>query len=110
MLEQMQYLFVKIVKARRLAPPAEGPFVKVRTSSHYRRTKPASYSPNEPTDSPDWNEVFGLGYNKTDANTATLEISVWDSPTESFLGGVCFDLSDVPVRDPPGNCWVKTNG
>jgi len=114
LVEPMQYLFVKIVKARGVAPPCEAPFVKVRTSSHYMRSKPASFRPNEPTDSPEWNQVFALGYNKNDANSATLEISVWDSSTENFLGGVCFDLSDVPVRDPPDSPlapqWYRLEG
>lgn len=111
LVEPMQYLFVRIVKARGLAIPSESPFVKVQTPSHSVRSKPASYRPNEPCDSPEWNRVFALGYNKTDA---TLEISVWDSPTENFLGGVCFDLSDVPVRDPPDSPlapqWYRLEG
>ncbi|KAL3585753.1 hypothetical protein D5086_012620 [Populus alba] len=35
------------------------------------------------------------------SDAGILEISVWDSHSEQFLGGVCLDLSDVPVRDPP---------
>ncbi|CAJ2664496.1 unnamed protein product [Trifolium pratense] len=114
LVEPMQYLFVRIVKVRGLNPPTESPFVKVRTTSHYVRSKPASYRPNEPNDSPEWNQVFALGYNKTDATGATLEISVWDSPTEQFLGGVCFDLSDVPIRDSPDSPlapqWYRLEG
>ncbi|GAU32820.1 hypothetical protein TSUD_208880 [Trifolium subterraneum] len=114
LVEPMQYLFVRIVKVRGLNPPTESPFVKVRTSSHYVRSKPASYRPNEPNDSPEWNQVFALGYNKTDATGATLEISVWDSPAEQFLGGVCFDLSDVPIRDSPDSPlapqWYRLEG
>ncbi|XVE57001.1 hypothetical protein DITRI_Ditri04bG0056500 [Diplodiscus trichospermus] len=100
LVEPMQYLFVKIVKARGLAPN-ECPYVKIRSSSHYLKSKPTIYLPGEPTDSPKWREVFALGYNKQESANATLEISVWDSPTEHFLGGVCFDLSDVPVRESP---------
>ncbi|KAE8710665.1 Protein QUIRKY [Hibiscus syriacus] len=100
LVEPMQYLFVKIVKARRLAPN-DSPYVKVRTSNHFIKSDPAIYRPGEPTDSPEWREVFALGYNKQESANATLEISVWDAPTENFLGGVCFDLSDVPVREPP---------
>ncbi|XWS48068.1 hypothetical protein CRYUN_Cryun13aG0040700 [Craigia yunnanensis] len=100
LVEPMQYLYVKIVKARRLAPN-ECPYVKIRTSSHYLKSKPTIYRPGEPTDSPEWGTVFALGYNKQESANATLEISVWDSPTEHFLGGVCFDLSDVPVRESP---------
>ncbi|XP_022727752.1 protein QUIRKY [Durio zibethinus] len=100
LVEPMQYLFVKIVKARRLAPN-ECPYVKIRVSSQCLKSKPTIYRPGEPNDSPEWSEVFALCYNKQESANATLEISVWDTPTEHFLGGVCFDLSDVPVRDPP---------
>ncbi|KAJ6865232.1 hypothetical protein NC651_035722 [Populus alba x Populus x berolinensis] len=58
----MQYLFIRIVKARGLSQN-ESPVVKVRTSTHCVRTQPAH--------------------------------------PEQFLGGVCFDISEVPVRDPP---------
>ncbi|KAG4137403.1 hypothetical protein ERO13_D07G069600v2 [Gossypium hirsutum] len=100
LVEPMHYLFVKIVKARRLAPN-EAPYVKIRTSNDYVKTKPTIYRPGEPTESPEWGKVFYFGYNKQESANATLEISVWDSPTENFLGGVCFDLSDVPVRESP---------
>ncbi|KAJ8771892.1 hypothetical protein K2173_027069 [Erythroxylum novogranatense] len=100
LVEPMQYLFIRIVKARGLSAN-ESPFVKIRTSNHYVRSKPASYRPCEPTDSPEWHQVFALGHNRPDSASSTLEISVWDLPLDKFLGGVCFDLSDVPVRDPP---------
>ncbi|KAL9155850.1 hypothetical protein ABFS82_09G033800 [Erythranthe guttata] len=102
LVEPMQYLFVRIVKARGLSQN-ENPHVKIRTSGHFLRSKTAVIPPG--TDSPanpEWQQVFALGYNKETAANSTLEISVWDGGTsEKFLGGVCFDLSDVPVRDPP---------
>uniref|UniRef100_A0A2P2NZ56 Protein QUIRKY n=1 Tax=Rhizophora mucronata TaxID=61149 RepID=A0A2P2NZ56_RHIMU len=97
LVETMHYLFIRIVKARCLSPN-ESPYVKIRTSSHDQKSKPAVYRPDQPTDSPEWGQVFA--FRPISANS-TLEISVWDLPTERFLGGVCFDLSDVPVRDPP---------
>ncbi|XP_010538088.1 PREDICTED: protein QUIRKY isoform X4 [Tarenaya hassleriana] len=115
LVEPMQYLFVKIEKARGLAP-SDGAYVKVRTSNHFKRTKPAIYRPGEPTDSPEWKQVFALGHNRADSAVSgeTLEISVWDAPSESFLGGVCFDLSEVPVRDPPDSPlapqWYRLEG
>ncbi|XWS60602.1 hypothetical protein CRYUN_Cryun07bG0049600 [Craigia yunnanensis] len=113
LVEPMQYLFVKIVKARRLAPN-ECPYVKIRMSSHSLKSNPTIYRPGEPTDSSEWREVFALGYNKQESANATLEVSVWDSPTEHFLGGVCFDLSDVPVRESPDSPlapqWYRLEG
>ncbi|CAA3000807.1 QUIRKY [Olea europaea subsp. europaea] len=61
LVEHMQYLFIRIVKACELAQN-ENPSVKIRTSGHIVQSKSAM---NRPGDS-----------------------------------SVCFDLSDVPVRDP----------
>ncbi|KFK41908.1 hypothetical protein AALP_AA2G188000 [Arabis alpina] len=116
LVEPMQYLFVRIVKARGLASN-ESAYVKVRTSNHFVRSKPAVNRVGESTESsPEWNQVFALGHNKADsaASGATLEISAWDASSESFLGGVCFDLSEVPVRDPPDSPlapqWYRLEG
>ncbi|GLU12321.1 hypothetical protein SLE2022_290090 [Rubroshorea leprosula] len=98
LVEPMQYLFIRIEKARGLAPN-ESPFLKIRTSTHSMRSNPVSHRPGQPKDSPEWHQVFALSYNKPDSASPTVEISVWDFPSENFLGGVCFDLSDVPVRD-----------
>ncbi|RQP01600.1 hypothetical protein POPTR_016G113800v4 [Populus trichocarpa] len=105
LVEPMQYLFISIVKARGLSQN-ESPIVKLRTSTHCVRSKPASYRPGASPDSPEWHQVFALGHNnKTDGQlpnaAGNIEISVWDARSEQFLGGVCFDISEVPVRDPP---------
>ncbi|KAJ6750294.1 hypothetical protein OIU85_000888 [Salix viminalis] len=105
LVEPMQYLFINIVKARGLSQ-SESPYVKIRTSTHSERSKSASHRPGASPDSPEWHQVFALGYNsKTDGQlpnaAGNIEISVWDAHSEQFLGGVCFDPSDIPVRDQP---------
>uniref|UniRef100_A0A7N0VLH9 C2 domain-containing protein n=1 Tax=Kalanchoe fedtschenkoi TaxID=63787 RepID=A0A7N0VLH9_KALFE len=115
LVEPMEYLFIRIVKARGLTLN-ESPYVKIRTSNHSLRSKPAVYARGQPPDCPEWNQVFALAHSKIDggAGAATLEISVWDERSEQFLGGVCFDLSDVPVRDPPDSPlapqWYRLEG
>ena len=99
LVELMQYLFMRILKARGLAHN-ESPYVKIKTMNHYVKSKPASHRPGESTDLPDWHQVFAIAHNRPDSASTTLEISVWDLHSENFLGGVCFDLFDVPVRDP----------
>ncbi|KAL8097979.1 protein QUIRKY [Apium graveolens] len=112
LVEPMQYLFIRIVKARGLSQN-ESSYVKIRSSSHLVRSKPASFRPGEQAPTSEWNQVFALGYNK-DTASSTLEISVWDGSSEQFLGGVCFDLSDVPIRDPPDSPlapqWYRLEG
>ncbi|CAO2818635.1 unnamed protein product [Amaranthus hypochondriacus] len=99
LVEPMLYLFVRVVKARGLTPN-ESPYIKIRTSTHSLRSKPAIYRPGEPPENPEWQQVFAISSPSTSV-AGTLEISIWDSNSERFVGGVCFDLSDVPVRDPP---------
>jgi Ca2+-dependent lipid-binding protein len=51
---------------------------------------------------PEWNQVFAVGRDKI--HGGTLELSVWDADKASaddFLGGLMFDLSEVPQRKPP---------
>ncbi|OVA09070.1 C2 calcium-dependent membrane targeting [Macleaya cordata] len=113
LVEPMQYLFVRIVKARGLSAN-EIPYVKIRTGSHFVRSKPAFSRPGEASGTPEWHQVFALSQNRPESGHATLEISVWDGQTDHFLGGVCFDLSDVPVRDPPDSPlapqWYRLEG
>ncbi|KAK8949318.1 hypothetical protein KSP39_PZI006229 [Platanthera zijinensis] len=94
LVEPMQYLFIRIIRARGLRQ-CQSPFVKIRTDGHEMRSRAGDGAAGNP----EWNQVFSLGQSKPDA---WLEISVWDGgPGEAFLGGVCFDLSDVPVREQP---------
>ncbi|KAL0535463.1 hypothetical protein IC582_029793 [Cucumis melo] len=113
LVEPMQYLFIRIVKARNLAPN-ERPYLQIRTSGHFVKSDPANHRPGEPTESPEWNRVFALRHSRLDTANTTLEIAVWDTASEQFLGGVCFDLSDVPVRDPPDSPlapqWYRLEG
>ncbi|KAF5199303.1 Quirky-like protein [Thalictrum thalictroides] len=116
LVEPMQYLFVRIVKARNLTTN-ESPFVKIRTGNHSVRSKQAIHRPGESQGNvTEWHQVFALGQNRSDSgNSSTLEISVWDGPSsEQFLGGVCFDLSDVPIRDSPDSPlapqWYRLEG
>ncbi|XP_073008010.1 protein QUIRKY [Typha latifolia] len=110
LVEPMQYLFVRVVKARGIRP-CESPYVKVRTGSLLLRSRPARDSGSG---NPEWSQVFALSHSKPEP---TLEISVWDGgpcATDAFLGGVCFDLSEVPVREQPDGPlapqWYRLEG
>ncbi|XP_022869291.1 protein QUIRKY-like [Olea europaea var. sylvestris] len=100
LVEHMQYLFIRIVKARGLAQN-EHSCVKIRTSGHVVQSKPSMNRPGDSSANPEWHQVFAIPYNKENTANSPLEISIWDASSQKFLGGVCFDLSDVPVRDPP---------
>ncbi|WOK99163.1 protein QUIRKY-like [Canna indica] len=108
LVEPMHYLFVSVVKARGLRP-CESPHVKIEAGPHSRRSFPARDGGGG---NPEWNQKFALSQSKPDSR---LQISVWDGgPAEVFLGGVCFDLTDVPVREQPDGPlapqWYRLEG
>ena len=112
LVEPMRYLFVRVVRVRGIRA-CEGPYVKVQAGPHSLRSRPGRDVSG--TGNPEWNQVFAISHARPEP---TLEISVWDggapSPAEAFLGGVCFDLSDVPVRDQPDGPlapqWYRLEG
>ncbi|KAL6615020.1 hypothetical protein ACP70R_037290 [Stipagrostis hirtigluma subsp. patula] len=112
LVEPMRYLFVRVVRVRGIRA-CEGPYVKVQVGPHSLRSRPGRDVSG--TGNPEWNQVFAISHAKPEP---TLEISVWDggapTPADAFLGGVCFDLSDVPVRDQPDGPlapqWYRLEG
>ncbi|KAK1259518.1 hypothetical protein QJS04_geneDACA005417 [Acorus gramineus] len=116
LVEPMQYLFVRVVKARGLAMVAcgcEAPYVKVRCGGHVVRSRP-SIARAEAVGGAEWNQVFAINYSRPELAGPTLELSIWDGRSDTFLGGVCFDLTDVPVRDQPDSAlapqWYRLEG
>ncbi|KAF8670947.1 hypothetical protein HU200_050216 [Digitaria exilis] len=112
LVEPMRYLFVRVVRVRGIRA-CDGPYVKVQAGPYSMRSRPGRDVAG--TGNPEWNQVFAISHAKPEP---TLEISVWDggapSPAEAFLGGVCFDLSDVPVREQPDGPlapqWYRLEG
>eukprot|EP00249_Psilotum_nudum_P019974 c27504_g2_i1 orf=347-3562(+) len=101
LVEKMQYLFVRVVKARHLAAKditlSSDPYVRVTIGSHAARTRTISRSLN-----PEWNQVFAFGKDKLQAST--LEISIWDEDigkSDDFLGILYFDVAEIPTRVTP---------
>ncbi|KAG6537799.1 protein QUIRKY-like [Zingiber officinale] len=111
LVEPMHYLFVRVVKARGLRPSESPPLVRIRAGPHARRCLPGRDSGGG-SGNLEWNQVLALSHSRPESR---LEISVWDSgPPEVFMGGVCFDLTDVPVREPPDGPlaprWYRLEG
>ncbi|KAK9167367.1 hypothetical protein Scep_002558 [Stephania cephalantha] len=123
LVEKMHYLFVKVVKARSL--PTNGtPVVKISASNCHVRSKPA-----RKTTLFEWDQTFAFG-RESPESMSTVEVSVWDPPASlslhdsasspadvagmSFLGGICFDVTEIPIRDPPDSPlapqWYRLEG
>jgi hypothetical protein len=98
LVEKMHYLFVRVVKARML-PTNGNPVVKIAASGHHVISKPARI-----TNLFEWDQTFAFLRDSQDSSSSILEVSVWDTPSshdQGFLGGICFDVSEIPLRDPP---------
>lgn len=100
LVEQMQYLFVRVVKARELpAKDVTGsldPFVEVRLGNYRGITKHFEKKQN-----PEWNEVFAFSRDRMQASLLEVVVKDKDLVKDDFVGIVRFDLNDVPTRVPP---------
>ncbi|GFP87498.1 c2 and gram domain-containing protein at1g03370 [Phtheirospermum japonicum] len=110
LVEKMHYLFVRVVKARSL-PTAGSPVAKIAVSGCHVISKPARR-----TTFFDWDQTFAFSRESPDSSTI-LEVSVWDplgGAGHDFLGGICFDVGEIPLRDPPDSPlapqWYRLEG
>ncbi|KAL0544664.1 hypothetical protein IC582_019782 [Cucumis melo] len=105
LVEKMHYLFVRVVKARSLATNSH-PIVQIEAFGKRITSNPARKSHVF-----EWDQTFAFSRDGADS-ASMMEISVWDgkkddavSPSDvdrrNFLGGLCFDVSDILLRDPP---------
>ncbi|GAB2287019.1 FT-interacting protein 3 [Dionaea muscipula] len=96
LVEQMHYLYVRVVKAKDL-PGKEvsgscDPYVEVKLGNYKGTTRHF-----ENTTNPEWNQVFAFSKDRIQASV--VEIMVKDK--DDFIGRVAFDLNEVPKRVPP---------
>ncbi|XP_004489683.1 multiple C2 domain and transmembrane region protein 16 [Cicer arietinum] len=113
LVDKMHYLFVRVVKARYL-PTNGNPIVKIAVSGDHVSSKPA-----RKTTLFEWNQTFAFSRDAHDSSPI-LEITVWDPQIvadvdgRDLLGGVCFDVNEIPVRDPPDSPlapqWYRMEG
>ncbi|CAA6655374.1 unnamed protein product [Spirodela intermedia] len=99
LVEQMRYLFVRVVKGRDLAAMelagTVDPYVEVRLGNYRGRTRTFEKNQN-----PEWNQVFAFAGDKLQASE--LEVVVKDKSLlrDDHLGMVRIDLNGVPDRVP----------
>ncbi|XP_047158686.1 FT-interacting protein 3-like [Vigna umbellata] len=102
LVEPMQYLFVRVVKARDLPSKSVtgglDPYVEVKVGNFKGVTK--HY---EKTQDPEWNQVFAFA--RENQQSTSLEVVVKDKNMllDGVVGAVRFDLHDVPTRVPPNS-------
>ncbi|KAK6947770.1 Phosphoribosyltransferase C-terminal [Dillenia turbinata] len=100
LVEQMHFLFVRVVKARELpAMDVTGsidPYVEVKVGNYKGVTKHF-----EKKQDPEWNEVFAFSRERMQASVLEVVVKDKDLVKDDFVGIVRFDLNEVPIRVPP---------
>ncbi|PSR91499.1 FT-interacting protein [Actinidia chinensis var. chinensis] len=100
LVEKMQFLFVRVVKARDLpAMDVTGsldPYVEARIGNYKGVTKHIEKQQN-----PVWNVVFAFSKERMQASVLEVVVKDKDLVKDDFVGVVRFDLNEVPVRVPP---------
>ncbi|CAH8389158.1 unnamed protein product [Eruca vesicaria subsp. sativa] len=97
LVEPMEFLFVKIVKARNLPtmdPTGSlDPYVEVKLGNFTATTKHFEKNKN-----PVWNEVFA--FTKSDQQANFLDVIIMDKDVikDDFVGSIRFDLNEIPTR------------
>ncbi|XP_019087785.1 PREDICTED: FT-interacting protein 1-like [Camelina sativa] len=104
LVEQMFYLYVRVVRAKELPPGSItgrcDPYVEVKLGNYKGRTKHF----DRKTTLPEWNQVFA--FTKERIQSSVLEVYVKDKDTlgrDDILGKVVFDLNEIPTRVPPNS-------
>ncbi|XP_058082214.1 FT-interacting protein 3 [Magnolia sinica] len=100
LVEQMQYLFVRVVKARDL-PTMDlsgslDPYVEVRVGNYKGITRHFEKNQN-----PVWNEVYAFSRDRMQASILEVVVKDKDLIKDDFVGIVRFDLNEIPMRVPP---------
>ncbi|KAK2996695.1 hypothetical protein RJ639_026532 [Escallonia herrerae] len=94
LVEQMQYLYIRVVKAREISGFGGGEVVAEVKLGNYRGiTKRVGLNNAE------WDQVFA--FSKDCIQSSFVEVFVKERDKDDFLGRVWFDLNEVPKRVPP---------
>ncbi|KAJ8436952.1 hypothetical protein Cgig2_017377 [Carnegiea gigantea] len=100
LVEQMNYLYVRVVKAGDLPvmdiTGSLDPYVEVKLGNYKGVTKHLEKNQN-----PVWNQTFAFPKDRLQANLLEVTVKDKDIAKDDFVGRVVFDLNEVPYRVPP---------
>ncbi|GLT47549.1 hypothetical protein SLA2020_212380 [Shorea laevis] len=117
LVEKMHYVFIRVVKARFL--PTNGkPVAEIAIGSNRTISQPA-----RKTNFFEWDQTFAFRRDSPESSS-NLEVSLLDprgtmdpssdTAAANFFGGICFDVTDIPLRDPPDSPlapqWYRLEG
>ncbi|ERN11655.1 hypothetical protein AMTRI_Chr03g138970 [Amborella trichopoda] len=99
LVEQMQYLYVRVVKAKDLPTDVTGscdPYVEVKLGNYKGTTRHFEKKTN-----PEWNQVFAFSKERIQFSVIEVTVKDKDLVKDDFIGRVTFDLNEIPKRVPP---------
>ncbi|XP_051121122.1 FT-interacting protein 3-like [Andrographis paniculata] len=100
LVEPMQFLFVRVVKARDLpwkdVTGSLDPYVEVRLGNYKGITQHF-----EKTQNPEWNTVFTFSKERIQSSVLEVVVKDKDMIKDEFAGLVRIDLHEIPTRVPP---------
>ncbi|KAJ8900645.1 hypothetical protein K2173_025422 [Erythroxylum novogranatense] len=100
LVEQMRYLFVRVVRARDLPSKdvtgSLDPYVEVRVGNYKGITKHFEKNQN-----PEWNEVFAFARDRLQSSVLEVVVKDKDMVKDDFVGILRFDMNGIPTRVPP---------
>lgn len=100
LVEEMEYLFVRVVKARDLPSKditgSLDPYVELRLGNHKSATRHMVKKQN-----PEWDEVFAFPRERLQSSVLQVLVKDKDVVKDDFVGVVFFDINDLPRRVPP---------
>ncbi|KAG0495996.1 hypothetical protein HPP92_000687 [Vanilla planifolia] len=101
LVEQMQYLYVRVVKAKDLPPKdlltgSLDPYVEVKLGNYKGTTRHFEKKTN-----PEWNQVFAFSKDRIQASNLEVLVKDKDFVKDEFVGRISFDLTEIPKRVPP---------
>lgn len=114
LVEQMFYLYVRVVKAKDLPThPVTGsfdPYIEVKVGNYKGKTQHFEKKTN-----PEWNQVFA--FSKEKIQSSVVEVFLRDREMvlrDDYVGKVVFDMHEVPTRVPPDSPlapqWYRLEG
>ncbi|XP_061362852.1 multiple C2 domain and transmembrane region protein 6 isoform X2 [Gastrolobium bilobum] len=100
LVEQMQYLYVNVVKARDLPvmdiSGSLDPYVEVKLGNYKGVTKHL-----EKNQHPVWKQIFAFSSERLQSNLLEVTVKDKDIGKDDFVGRVLIDLTEIPLRVPP---------
>jgi hypothetical protein len=96
LIEQMHFLFVKIVKGRYLIGLADDPYVELVLGNYKATTKFLEKKSN-----PEWDQVFAFKEERIQASEFEIVVKNRADVTTEIVGKLSFIVSEAPLRVPP---------